>query len=91
MGGSTIRGRVRVYVIGVVVLASGVGTAVFGRGDAQAASPRDTPSVTVGQERIHAADTIAISRAPRPADHHSRRNAPMRGVCNKMEARTVVL
>ena len=64
MGGSTIRGRVRVYVIGVVVLASGVGTAVFGRGDAQAAPLLETPSATVGQESIHAADTIVTSRAP---------------------------
>jgi hypothetical protein len=64
MSGSTIRGRVRVYVIGVALLASGVGTAVFGRGDSQAAPLREAPSGTVSQESILAGDTIASSRAP---------------------------
>lgn len=63
MGGATIRGRVRVYVIGVFVLAGGVVTAAWGRGDAQVAPAQETPSVTVGQESIVVSDTVAISWA----------------------------
>jgi RND family efflux transporter MFP subunit len=64
MSGKTIGARVRVYAIGVVVLAGGIMAAVTGRPPAEAAAPQEAPAVTVGSESIHVVESGDVSTGP---------------------------
>jgi membrane fusion protein, multidrug efflux system len=64
MSGKTMGSRIRVYAIGIVVLAGGLSAAFAGRPDATAAAPQDDPPVTVGPESIHVIGEGAVSTGP---------------------------
>jgi hypothetical protein len=67
MNGTTTRGRIRVYAVGIAVLSAGIVAAVAVRSDVEAAAPQDVPAVTAGQESIHVVEEGSPGGAPAPA------------------------
>jgi membrane fusion protein (multidrug efflux system) len=59
-----IGGRIRVYAIGIVILAGGIVVTIAGRTRVEAAAPREAPAVTLGQESIHVVESGAVSTGP---------------------------
>ncbi|HEX6132726.1 MAG TPA: efflux RND transporter periplasmic adaptor subunit [Longimicrobiales bacterium] len=64
MSGKTIRGRIRIYAVGVFVLGSALVAAQFSRRGVEAAGPQETPSVSVGRESVHIVASGAVSSGP---------------------------
>jgi RND family efflux transporter MFP subunit len=64
MSGKTIGGRIRVYAVGIAVLAAGIAAAVAARSRAEVAAQQEAPAVSVGHESIHVVDTGAVSVGP---------------------------
>jgi hypothetical protein len=56
MSAKTIGTRIRVYAIGIVLLGGGVTIATMGRSGVQASPTPGAPTVSIGQESIHAVE-----------------------------------
>ena len=64
MSGKTIGGRIRIYAVGIVVLAGGIAAGVAGRAQPTAAASQAEPATTVGRESIHVVEPGAVSTGP---------------------------
>lgn len=64
MSGKNIGGRIRIYAVGIAVLAGGLGAGMAGRAQPTAAASQVEPAVTVGRESIHVVEPGAVSTGP---------------------------
>lgn len=64
MSGKTIRGRIRIYTVGIIVLGGIVGVSTFKGGPVEAAPTQSAPAVTIGQESIHVVAAGSVSTGP---------------------------
>ncbi|HEX6307536.1 MAG TPA: efflux RND transporter periplasmic adaptor subunit, partial [Longimicrobiales bacterium] len=64
MSGKTIRGRIRVYAVGIFVLGSALAAAQFSRRDVEAEGPQEPAAVSVGQESVHIVASGELTTGP---------------------------
>jgi membrane fusion protein, multidrug efflux system len=64
MSGKTVGSRIRVYVIGIVLIGGIVAVATTGRNGAQASTTQAIPTVSIGAESIHVVASGAVSTGP---------------------------